>query len=232
MKKVFTYLLIIGVAVVLFYMFRIYRIDGTSMNYGLVEGDVVLCKRQIDTIKRGDMLVVKHPLDPKKRLYIKRCAALPGDRFFQKERFFYLQIDGDSSKTYELARKHDLDLVSTKNGYFLKNPYMKYYGAVHNWNLKVPGELTTLPLTTVEDDHFYMLGDYRDNSADSRFFGAVPRDWVMSKVIYVLKKPRDWMSLLQIKEADSSEEEVKKNGGITPSFFKGSSADQSISSTE
>jgi len=223
---------IIAGLLILFYMFRIYRIDGTSMNYGMVEGDVVLCKRQVDTIKRGDMLVVRHPLDPKQRLYIKRCAALPGDRFFQEKRFFYLQIDGDSDKTYRLAQKHDLSLVSTKEGYFLKNPYLKYYGVVHNWKLKVPGELSKLPMTTVEDGHYYVLGDYRDNSADSRFFGAVPRDWVMSKVIYVLKKPRDWMTLLEIKEADSSEKEVKKNGGLTPSFFKGTSNNQSISSTE
>ncbi|WP_084722030.1 signal peptidase I [Sulfurovum lithotrophicum] len=221
MKRVLTYLGIIVGLLVLFSMFRIYKIDGTSMNYGMVEGDVVLCKRQVDTIKRGDMLVVRHPLDPKGRLYVKRCAALPGDRFFQKERFFYLQIDGDSSKTYQLALQYDLEVVSTKDGYFLKNPYLKYYGVVHNWNLKVPGELSKLPMMTVEDDHYYVLGDYRDNSADSRFFGAVPRDWVMSKVIYVLKKPRDWMTLLEIKEADSSEKEVKKNGGLTPSSFKG-----------
>jgi len=216
----FTYLLIIVVAIVLFYMFRIYRIDGTSMNYGLVEGDVVLCKRQIDTIRRGDMLVVRHPLDPKQRLYLKRCTALPGDRFFQKKRFFYLQINGDSDKTYKLAQKYDLDVVSTSNGYFLQNPYMKYYGVVHNWNLRIPGELTTLPITMVEKAHYYMLGDYRDNSADSRFFGAVPRDWIMSKVIHVVKKPRGWMTLLKIKEADSQEEYLKKNSGLTPSFFK------------
>ena len=219
MKRTIVYLLIIVTLALLFYMFRLYRIDGTSMNYGLVEGDMVLCKRQFDTVERGDLLVVKYPLDPQGRLYIKRCAALPGDRFFQKERLFYLQIDGDSDRTYRLALKYDLDVVSTKEGYFLKNPYLKYYGVVHNRNLTVPKVLTTLPMTTVEPDHYYMLGDYRDNSADSRFFGAVPREWVMSKVIYVFKRPRDWMSLLQIKETDS-EGDVKKGGGLSPSFFK------------
>jgi len=209
MKRVLIYLGIIAALFALFYMFRIYRIEGTSMNYGLIEGDIVLCERQVDTINRGDMLVVKYPRDPKGRLYIKRCAALPGDRFFQKARYFYLQINGDSSKTYQLALRYDLDIVSTKDGYFIKNPYVKYYGVVHNRNLIVPEVLTTLTMTTVEPDHYYMLGDYRDNSDDSRFFGAVPRDWVMSKVIYVLKKPKEWMTLLEIKEADSSEKEIK-----------------------
>ncbi len=59
-----------------------------------------------------------------------------------------------------------------------------------------------MPLTTIEKDHYLMLGDYRDNSADSRFFGAVPRDWIFSKVIYIFKRPRTWDMLINIKEAD------------------------------
>lgn len=184
------------------YSIRIYKIDGTSMNYGLIEGDMVLAYGQFDTIDRGDMLVIKHPLDPEDRLYLKRCAALPGDKFFQKERSFYLQIEGNSIKTKQLALSHDLQAVSTQNGYFIKDPYLKYYGVVHNWRLQVPKELTKLPLTTVSPDHYLMLGDFRDNSADSRFFGAVPRKWIFSKIIYVFKKPGNWMTLINIEEAE------------------------------
>jgi len=207
MKKFLFPLLTVMIALVLFYTLRIYKIDGTSMNYGLVEGDYVLAYRQFGSIERGDMLVIKHPLDPQGRLYIKRCAALPGDRFFEKNRIFYLQIDGDSEKTKALALNHDLEAVDTKEGFFLKEPYGKYYGIVHNRRLTVPVVLTSLPVTTVQDDHYYMLGDYRDNSADSRFFGAVPRAWVFSKIIWVLKKPRDWKTLINIKEADDKEKE-------------------------
>ncbi len=185
-----------------YYFMRIYKIDGTSMNYGLIDGDIVLTYRQFDSIHRGDMLVMKHPLDPEDRLYIKRCAALPGDIFFQKERSFYLQTEGNSTKTKQLAFSHDLQAVSTQYGYFIKDPYLKYYGVVHNWRLQVPKELTQLPLTRVPSDHYLMLGDFRDNSADSRFFGAVPRNWIFSKVIYVLKKPRNWMTLINIEEAE------------------------------
>ena len=200
MKKFFFILLILFLAGS--YFIRIYKIDGTSMNYGLTEGDMVFTYRQFDLIHRGDMLVMKHPLDPEDRLYIKRCAALPGDLFFQKERSFYLQIDSNSTKTYQLALSHDLQLVSTNKGYFIKDPYLKYYGVVHNWRLKVPKVLTQLPATIVKSDHYYMLGDYRDNSADSRFFGAVPQKWIYSKVIFIFKWPRDWMMLINIKEAD------------------------------
>jgi signal peptidase I len=47
-----------------------------------------------------------------------------------------------------------------------------------------------------------MMGDFRDNSADSRFFGAVPEVWLTSKVFYILKKPKAWVTLIRIKEAD------------------------------
>ncbi|SFV52439.1 Signal peptidase I [hydrothermal vent metagenome] len=202
MKKILVPVTVLLTAAILFYTLRFYKIDGTSMNYSLVEGDFVLTYRLFHTIKRGDILVIKHPLDPKGRLYIKRCAALPGDRFFQKKRSFYLQIDGNSDKTKALGLSHDLEVVQTKEGYFLKDPYEKYYDVVHNWRLIVPSVLTKLPVTTVQDDHYYMLGDYRDNSADSRFFGAVPRNWIYSKVICILKKPRDWETLINIEEAD------------------------------
>jgi len=193
--------LILGV-LFLFDKYRLYRIEGTSMNYGLLEGDIVLCDRHFDRIERGDLLVADHEDDSLKRLFIKRCAAVPGDRFFQKERSFYLQIGGDSLKTQKLGQSHDLELVSTRDGYFIKDPFLKYYGVVHNWRLEGPKVLTTIPLTTVEPDHYYLLGDYRDNSEDSRFFGAVPRERIYSKVIYILKRPKAWMELLKIKEAD------------------------------
>ena len=202
MKKITLLLIPIFILSTLFYFFHVYKIDGTSMNYGLVDGDIVLSKHYFDSINRGDLLVVRHPQDPEMRLYIKRCAALPSDRFFQNERSFFLQIKGDSDKTYQLAQTHDLEAISTKEGYFIKDPYLKYYAVVHNWRLKVPKVLTELPVTTVSADHYFMLGDYRDNSADSRFFGAVPYEWVRSKVIYIFKKPRDWMMLINIKETD------------------------------
>jgi signal peptidase I len=187
---------------VLVYFFRIYRIDGTSMNYGLVDGDVVISTTHFGTIERGELFVIRHPEDPYGRLYIKRCTALPGDRYFEKARLFYLQLEGNTTKTRHFAVAHGLKLADTPDGYFLKEPYARYYGVVHDWRLIVPEELTTLPLKVVEEGHYLMMGDFRDNSADSRFFGAVPREWVLSKVVLIWKYPRSWKELLSIKEAD------------------------------
>ena len=197
-KIVLLIVLIIG-AFWLFDTYRLYRIEGTSMNYGLLEGDRVLSDRHFAAIRRGDLLVADHASN---QLFIKRCAAIPGDRFFQKNRSFYLQIEGNSLETKKLAKQYDLEEVETREGIFVKDPYLKYYGVVHNWRLDGPEVLTTIQLSTVESDHYYLLGDYRDNSEDSRFFGAVTRDRIYSKVVYIFKKPKGWMDLLRIKEVD------------------------------
>jgi len=215
MKKIY-FILLLLVGLILFYTLRFYKIEGTSMNYSLMEGDYVLTYRLFKHIERGDMLVIRHPEDPEGRLYLKRCAALPGDRFFQKNRSFYLQIDGNSERTQKLANTHDLALVDTKDGYFIKDPYMKYYDVVHNWRLTVPKVLIQLPVTTVQDGHYYVLGDYRDNSADSRFFGAVPRTWICSKIIYIFKKARNWKMLINIKEVDEAGSKRRWQPGKMP----------------
>ena len=183
-----------------FYVFTPYKIDGTSMSYGLVPGDYVVTSKLFSQIQRGDILVIKHPLEEHKRLYIKRCIAIGGDVVFEKKRDFYLQLEGNSTKTYSYAQKYHLDFVKTRRGFFLKNPYEKYYGVIHNLDFEVPRELQRYPLTTIKPQHYFMVGDYRDNSADSRFYGAVPKKWVVSKVIFIMKKPRSLDELLKIKE--------------------------------
>lgn len=63
-------------------------------------------------IKRGDILVFKHPLD--ERLYIKRCAALPGDSVMQWNKIFYLQIGSDENLTRRYAMKYSLKIATVE----------------------------------------------------------------------------------------------------------------------
>ena len=71
--KLFRYLVVAVIVVALFVTVPIYKVDGTSMNYGLVEGDIVITTRWFRSIERGDLIVMRHPLDPKDRLYLKRA---------------------------------------------------------------------------------------------------------------------------------------------------------------
>jgi len=139
-------------------------------------------------------------LETKHRLYIKRCLAVGGDVIFQKKRAFYLQLEGNSTKTYNYAKKYTLTYTLTPSGYFLKDPYVHYYAVTHNKALEVPKELESYPVTKIKPNHYFVAGDYRDNSTDSRFYDAVPQKWLQSKVIYILKKPHSWEELIKIRE--------------------------------
>ncbi len=188
------------------------------MNYTLIDGDIVVVdnfsagvhipsfffyidKHIYDNqagIKRGDMLAFRHPLD--RRLYIKRCVALPGDSVFQKNKDFYLQIESDSKKTYDFAIENDLHSVKMRDGWWLKNPYKKYYDIVHDSRVYGPKELIDYPKMRLGTRQYFMMGDFRDNSTDSRFFGPVDYDRIYYKVRYIFKRAYSMDRLAEMRE--------------------------------
>ena len=106
----------------------------------------------IDSIRRGDIVVFKYPEDPE-RDFIKRVIALPGE-------------------TIELRRKRVyIDEVILDEPYvrFLVPPDEAGEGA---FDVRVQYGPVTVP-----EGHYFMMGDNRDNSSDSRFsVGYVPAD--------------------------------------------------------
>jgi signal peptidase I len=173
------------------------------MNYGLIEGDVVVAVTRFGTIERGDLLVIRHPEDPQHRLYVKRCVALPGDRYFIRDRRLYLQLEHNATLTARTALQYGLETVTTPEGVYLKEPLSAYYGIVHNPNLTLPKTMTDHTSETIPKEHYYTMGDYRDNSADSRIYGPVPRSWITARIVAILKWPRSWQELIAIEEAET-----------------------------
>ncbi len=192
---------------------RLYKISDISMNYSLVDGDYVIVENlsagihvpswffYIDThiyrheggIERGDLLAFRHPLE--RRLYIKRCVALPGDRLFLKEKNLYLQIESDSEKTCSYAKKLSLKTYFDEDGCWLKNPYEKFYAIAHSDEVTGPKELIEYPKSVIPPHRYFFMGDFRDNSTDSRFFGPVEYDMIYYKVWFAIKKERSMESL-------------------------------------
>ena len=185
---------------VLFSLVRIYRIEDISMHPSLMDGDYVIVENitagihvptffgyinehlwdHPEGIKRGDILAFKHPLDD--RLYIKRCAALPGDSVMEHNKIFYLQIASDENTTRSYAIKHSLKTVSIQGELWIKAPYESYYCISHFDHIGGPTFLFEYPKTRIPQGHYFMLGDMRDNSTDSRFFNAIPYDAVYYKL--------------------------------------------------
>ncbi len=101
--------------------------------------------------KRGDVVVFRSPTPPY-RHFIKRIIGLPGDT---------VQIDATTGRVYV-------------NGRPLQEPYA--LGKTHCG----PGPRSCGPWA-VPPGHYFVLGDNRENSTDSRFFGFVPEEDIIGK---------------------------------------------------
>jgi signal peptidase I len=107
---------------------------------------------------RGDVIVFQWPEDPSKD-FIKRCIATGGQTLEVRHKEVY--VDGEK----------------------LTEPYVKH----DSWT-EEPGGYTprdNFAPPTVAPGELFMMGDNRDNSNDSRFWGTVPMDYVKGRALFI-----------------------------------------------
>ena len=124
-----------------------YRVEGFSMEPNLHTGQYILVDKvsyRVGNPDRGDVVVIRFPLDPK-RDFVKRIIALPGE-------------------TIEI---HDRRVFV--DGHALNEPYISVPGTYRYEKKQVP------------ENHFYVLGDNRDNSHDSHIWDWLPREYIIGK---------------------------------------------------
>ena len=146
-------------------------------------------------VQRGDVMVFRYPVDPRQD-YIKRVVGLPGDEVsfinqtlsingqpvpsVAKGEFF----EGDTLR-YEPKFEEKLGEVSHE---ILLNPRRQaYYGPdpkafpmAQNCRYSAEGVVCKVP-----PGHYFMMGDNRDNSQDSRFWGFVPDENIVGRAFFV-----------------------------------------------
>jgi signal peptidase I len=170
-------------------------IPSGSMRPNLLEGDVVLVNRLAFDLKlpltdiiltrlgdpqRGDVVTFSSPKDGTR--LIKRVIALPGDVVEMRDE--HLVINGQPA-AYTLPRETPepmrggvttaLQMTETVGGGQHRIQVLPQVDALRNF----------APVT-IPKDEFMMLGDNRDNSADSRFIGLVPRALLIGRAERVL----------------------------------------------
>ena len=154
-------------------------------------------------IRRGDLIVFKYPgnpnPDPRIRAgderddnrpyltnYVKRVIGLPGDRIRINNQDVI--VNGEILSEHRIPAEDILDKAPLKEAENVpprkpEEPYSVYYGNDR-------GPLDDQPYSGLEefvvpDNSYFVLGDNRDNSQDSRFWGFVPRDLVIGRAMFV-----------------------------------------------
>jgi signal peptidase I len=129
--------------------------------FGPTTGAVERAILPMRDIRRGDIAVFKYPDEPE-RDFIKRVIGLPGETVELRNKKVYI------------------------NGQPLEESYVHFLEPAHNAQ-----EVTSFDVrerygpVQVPSDQYFVMGDNRDNSQDSRYWGFLPREYVKGKALFV-----------------------------------------------
>lgn len=181
------------VLVIRSFIFEPFRIPSGSMMPTLLQGDFIFVKKYAYGLRlpviekkfietgepeRGDVAVFRLPSDPNVN-YIKRVVGLPGDHILY--RGHQLTINGEEvalapdegDPLHDGMARYIEMLDSREHAILIANPYNTASAGTY----------------VVPEGHYFMMGDNRDNSRDSRFIGAVPESYLVGEAV------RIWMHM-------------------------------------
>jgi signal peptidase I len=200
------------------FLFEPFKIPSSSMVPTLLVGDLILVNKfdygirlpvlnkkviQIGDPQRGDVMVFKYPKDPSQD-YIKRVIGVPGDKIVYENK--RLTVNGQPVEYVAMD-----DYLDDERPVYHKQFLEKLPNVPHRI-LNMDGA-RTINLSAVEDfphhenctysydgfscivpeGNYFMMGDNRDNSADSRYWGFVPDQNIVGKAVFV------WMNFGNLK---------------------------------
>jgi len=129
-----------------------------------------------EDVKRGDIIVFKYPLDPSQP-YVKRVIGVPGDHL----RFENKTLILNGKRIVEPYRQLDPAQMSDYLNNFPQTPDILIETRAREMLAQhVKGNELVVP-----EGHYFAMGDNRDNSADSRFWGLVPRENIIGKPVVI-----------------------------------------------
>lgn len=195
------------------FLFEPFKIPSGSMIPTLQIGDFILVNKfiygirlpvintkiiDISSPQRGDVMVFRYPEDPSLD-YIKRVIGLPGDTVaYQNKR---LSINGEAVETTKVLDYHHPERLYYSEQYVVRMGDLEYrylndsdapvfipdasrFPYRDNCTYNAAGVICKVPA-----GHYFMMGDNRDNSRDSRFWGFVPEQNIVGKAFFI------WLNL-------------------------------------
>ena len=197
---------LIVVLVLRSFLFEPFQIPSGSMIPTLKVGDFILVNKfayglrlpvsrtkvlDVGQPERGDVMVFFPPND--KRYFIKRVVGLPGDEIRVINNALY--VNGEKMKqSSDVGGFAAQDSKSTSD---TASVMVEDLGGVRHLIRKgrVPGRYGRNYISVVPEGHYFMVGDNRDNSHDSRAWGAVPEANIVGKAFAVWMHWEEMLSL-------------------------------------
>lgn len=178
------------------FLFEAFRIPSGSLEPTLTRGDFILVNKyhygfrmpilhtQLTPgtpIARGDILVFRWPPNPSIN-FIKRVIGLPGDHIRYENKILYvngIKIPQHLIEVKTVVDDHGEPWESTRMEESL-------LGVEHNIYLDASRKAADYHDILVPPHHYFVMGDNRDYSADSRYFGFVPENNIVGKAVLIL----------------------------------------------
>jgi signal peptidase I len=184
------YVLIISLFAITFTLQPI-RIPSGSMEPTLQVGDFLLMNKASvakdggwspmpqTAIRRGDIVVFHDPVDDPSVHLVKRVIGMPGDRLHLRNGVVYIN-DIALKEPYAFYRqaapdeyRDDFPTLNVLDSAVNSNWWIKLRGLVKSGDITIP------------PSSYFVLGDNRNNSEDSRYWGFVPRDSIVGKPVLI-----------------------------------------------
>ena len=175
-----------------------FRIPSASMMPTLLIGDFILVNKftygvrlpvlhtkivELNEPERGDIVVFRFPKNPAVD-YIKRVVGLPGDRVGYYNKKVY--VNGKLAKQVSLGRYQGVGQGANMTG--TEHLLEDLDGTVEHSVLIKRGMPSVEGVFVVPEGQYFVMGDNRDNSNDSRYWGTVPEENLVGKAFFI------WMS--------------------------------------
>ncbi len=169
-----TVVIALSIFVVIYLLaFQPHEIKGQSMDgiAGFHDGQYLLTDKltyRFREPERGEVIVFKYPLNESVD-YIKRVIAIPGDKIMLKDNKIYLYTDECPEGVIVNESAYIAPTVQTNPKTFLKE-----------------GVLVRVP-----EDNYFVMGDNREHSSDSRAWGFVERDEIIGRSLFRYWPPNE-----------------------------------------
>lgn len=184
-------IVVIAIFIVTFIV-QAFQIPSESMENTLLTGDYLLVDKfhfgtddlvgkalPYRKVKRGDIIVFHYPIDPRLH-FVKRVIGVPGDRLRMVNKTVF--INGKPLNEPYVRFMEPPNNLFRDN--FPRTDMPTIYGMEGKWWLEMhklveDGELI------VPQGHYFVMGDNRDDSQDSRYWGFVPRENIIGRPLLI-----------------------------------------------